>query len=209
MPLTTLFLDKLPSLSPVLSAHLSASHRLPPYLSQRSEEMFPQKDMPDLRIEPATSCTAVERGYDRASQAGIYFTLPLGRTTNGYDQDLSVLAKYSLIWIYTDFYAYTWPFKIIDNVVYYTPPQVSGWVLWGYMAGYMAAVFPSVRCLYVHPSVRTSFPIDSLSIYKRISFKVCICICTNNVSLGIVNGQISIIYHSYDTCQCTEMVFGL
>ena len=65
--------------------------------------MFPQKDMPDLRIEPATSCTAVERGYDRASQAGIYFTMILDRITNCYDQDLCVLAKNSLIWIYTVF----------------------------------------------------------------------------------------------------------
>ena len=53
----------------------------------------------------------------------------------------------------------------------------------------------SVRSLNVHPSVRTSFPVDSLSIYKRISLKFCICICTNNVSLGIVIGQISLIYH--------------
>ena len=82
--------------------------------------MFPQKDVPGLRIEPATSCTAVERGYDRASQAGIYFTMTLDRRTNGYDQDLCVLAKNRLVWIYTVFYAYTWTFKIIDNVVYYT-----------------------------------------------------------------------------------------
>ena len=130
--------------------------------------------MSDLRIEPATSCTAVERGYDRASQPGIYFTMTLERRTNGYDQDLCVLAKNSLIWIYTflciytavergydrasqagmyftmtldrstngydqdlcvlaknsliwiyTFYANTWPFKIIDNVVYYTTPQAT------------------------------------------------------------------------------------
>ena len=36
---------------------------------------------------------------------------------------------------------------------------------------------------------------NNLSIYKRISFKFCICICTNNVPLGIVNEQISIMYH--------------
>ena len=59
--------------------------------------MFPQKDMPDLRIEPATSSIAVERGYDRASQAGIYFTMTLDERTNGYDQYLCVLAKNSLI----------------------------------------------------------------------------------------------------------------
>ena len=54
---------------------------------------------------------------------------------------------------------------------------------------FMLAVRVSVRSLYVRPSVRTSFPFDSLSIYKRISFKFCICICTNNVSLGIVIGD--------------------
>ena len=70
------------------------------------------------------------------------------------------------------------------------------------MAGYhvlMLAVHvfvrPSVRPWYVRPSVRTSFPFDNLSIYERISFKFCICIFTKFVSLGIVNGQISIIYH--------------
>ena len=112
--------------------------------------MFPQKDMPDLRIKPATSCTAVERGYDRASQAGIYFTMTLDMRTNGYDQDLCVLAKNSLIWIYTVFYAYTWPFKIIDNVVYYAPPQVSGGVLCFHVG--CPCVCPSVRSPSVRPS---------------------------------------------------------
>ena len=55
------------------------------------------------------------------------------------------------------------------------------------------SVRPSVVCTSVCPSVRTSFPFDNLSIYQRISFKFCICICIKNVSLGIVNGQISII----------------
>ena len=118
--------------------------------------MFPQKDMPDLRIEPATSCTAVERGYDRASQAGIYFTMTLDRRTNGYDQDhdLCVSAKNSLIWIYTVFYAYTWPFKIIDNVVYYTPPQVSGGVLCFHVGCpcVCPSVHPSLVCTYVRTS---------------------------------------------------------
>ena len=54
----------------------------------------------------------------------------------------------------------------------------------------MFSCWPSV-C----PPVRSSFAFDNLSIYERISFKFCICICTNNVPLGIVNGQISIIYH--------------
>ena len=91
------------------------------------------------------------------------------------------------------FYAIAWPLKIIDNVVYYTPPQVSGGVLCFYVGCH--CVCPFFRGLYIRPSVCTSFPFDSLSIYKRISFKFCICICTNNVSLGIVNGQISMIYH--------------
>ena len=63
----------------------------------------------------------------------------------------------------------------------------------------MFSRWPSV-CLSVRPSVvrtsvRTSFLFDNLSIYKRISFKFCICFCIKNVSLRIVNGQISIIYH--------------
>ena len=59
------------------------------------------------------------------------------------------------------------------------------------------AVLVSIRLCpqYVRLSIRTSFPFDSLSIYKRISFKFCIYICTKNVSLGIINGQITIIYH--------------
>ena len=57
------------------------------------------------------------------------------------------------------------------------------------------SVSPSVRPSVVCPSVHTSFLLDNFRIYKRISFKFCICICTKNVLLGIVNGQISIIYH--------------
>ena len=53
----------------------------------------------------------------------------------------------------------------------------------------------SVRLSVVRTSVRTSIPFNNLSIYKWISFKFCICICTNNVSLGIAIGQISVIYH--------------
>ena len=54
----------------------------------------------------------------------------------------------------------------------------------------------SVRPFVLHPSVRPSFPFDNLSIYKRISiFQICICISTNDVLLGVVNGQISTIYH--------------
>ena len=54
-----------------------------------------------------------------------------------------------------------------------------------------------VFMLAVRVSARPHFVCvpNILSIYKRISFKFCICICTNNVPLGIVNGQISIVYH--------------
>ena len=69
-------------------------------------------------------------------------------------------------------------------------------------------VRPSVQS--VGPSVRTSFPFDNLSIYKRISFKFCICISTKNVSLRIVNGQISIIYHRLMALVSGQkMFFGL
>ena len=64
----------------------------------------------------------------------------------------------------------------------------------------MFSRWPSV-CLSILQSVRTSFPFDNLSIYKRISFKFRICICIKNVSLGIVNGQISIIY---GTCRWSK-----
>ena len=57
------------------------------------------------------------------------------------------------------------------------------------------SVRPSVVRTSVRPSVRSSFPFDNLSIYEQISFKYCICICTSNVSLGVINGQISIINH--------------
>ena len=45
------------------------------------------------------------------------------------------------------------------------------------------SVSPSVVCT----SVCTSFLLDNLGIFKWISFKFCICICTNSVSLWIVN----------------------
>ena len=84
------------------------------------------------------------------------------------------------------------------------------------VAGYYVftlAVHVSVR-LSDRPSViRTSIrphfvPFDNLSIYKRILFKVCICICTNSVSHGIVNVQnFDNLSQSYGTCQCTKKGF--
>ena len=78
----------------------------------------------------------------------------------------------------------------------------------------MFSGWPSV-CLSICPSVhlfvvRTSFPFNNLSIYKRISFRFCVCICIKNVSLWIVNGQISIIYHRVMALvNGQKMVFGL
>ena len=74
----------------------------------------------------------------------------------------------------------------------------------------MFSRWPSVRPSVVRTSVRTSFPFDNLSIYQRISFIFCICTCSNNVSLGIVNGQISIINHRVMALvNVPKMVFGL
>ena len=77
------------------------------------------------------------------------------------------------------------PFCILD--AFYTPPRVS------------PCVCPSARSTYVllsagpslHPFVLRFRSITS--IYKRSSFRFCICICTKNVSLGVVNEQILII----------------
>ena len=55
-------------------------------------------------------------------------------------------------------------------------------------------VLRPVRPTIVRTSVLPHFVSDNLNIYKRISFKFCISICIFNVSLWIVNGQMSIIY---------------
>ena len=77
--------------------------------------------------------------------------------------------------------------------MFYTQPHVSGGLLFSRWPSVCLSVRLSVRPSVVHTSVRTSFPFDNLSIYKQISFKKCICIFTNIVSLGIVTGPISII----------------
>ena len=52
-------------------------------------------------------------------------------------------------------------------------------------------------CLSVHLSFHSMHfaSVRYLNICIGISFKLCICICTNNVSHGIVNRQISLICH--------------
>ena len=74
---------------------------------------------------------------------------------------------------------------------FYTPPHVSYGVLCFHVG--RPCVCSYVHNTYVRPSIRTSFSFDNLSIYKRISFKFCLWICTNNVSLGIVNGLIPLL----------------
>ena len=91
---------------------------------------------------------------------------------------------------------------------FYTPPHVCGGGGVCFHVGVHVSVRPSVVCTCM--SIRTLFPFDNLSIYKQISFIFCICICTNNVSLGTVNGQISIIYHRVMVLvNVQKMVFGL
>ena len=72
------------------------------------------------------------------------------------------------------------------------------------------SVRPFVRPSIVRLAVCSSFPFDNFSIHEQISFKFCICISTNNVSHGIVNGQISVIYHRVMALvNVQKMVFGL
>ena len=61
------------------------------------------------------------------------------------------------------------------------------------VVGYYVFCLSLVCRLYLCPSALHFCLIKS--IYQWISFKFCICICTNKVSLWIVDGQISIIYH--------------
>ena len=68
-------------------------------------------------------------------------------------------------------------------------PHVSGGLLY-----FTLAALLSVRPFIVHMSIHASFPFDNLSMYQWISLKFFICNCSNNISLGIVYGQISIIY---------------
>ena len=72
------------------------------------------------------------------------------------------------------------------------------------------SVCSSVRSLYIRPSVRTSFPFDSLSIYKRISFRFCICICTTFHRYPIFSTRYSVmckVYTGY--CGTSEIEHGL
>ena len=52
------------------------------------------------------------------------------------------------------------------------------------------SIRPSVVCMSVRPS---ALRFRSITYVFITDFKLCICICTNNVPLGIVNGQILII----------------
>ena len=92
---------------------------------------------------------------------------------------------YRMISLNADLITLTYISHLIASEFLYPHPTHTGGVGVGYYV-FMSAV---------RVSVHTSFPFDNLSIYKRISFKFCVCICTNNVSLGFVNGQLSIIYH--------------
>ena len=73
-------------------------------------------------------------------------------------------------------------------------------------------VHPSVRPFICNADVRPSafFPFHNFSIYKQISFKFCICICTNNVLFGIVIRQFLMIYYTVMALvNVQKMVFGV
>ena len=85
----------------------------------------------------------------------------------------------------------TFYIKLISSFLYPTTcfchTLVAGY--YGFiLAVHLSLVTPSV-CLSIH----TSFLYDNISIYQQISFRFGICICTKNVMLRIVNGQILII----------------
>ena len=82
----------------------------------------------------------------------------------------------------------------LPSYCFYTPPHFSGGVsCFARWPSVCLSVRPCVRSPYVRPS---ALPFRSItSIYEQISFKFCICICIKNVSLWIVDGQISIIHH--------------
>ena len=90
---------------------------------------------------------------------------------------------------------------ILTLLYFYTPPHVSGGVLCFHVD--RPCVCPSI----VRPSIRTSFPFDTLNMSERISLKFCICNCTNNV---LLHEQISIIHHIVMALvNVQKMVFGL
>ena len=81
-----------------------------------------------------------------------------------------------------------WPYftRYIDSIFIPLHTLVAGYYVFT-LAVHVSA-HPFVCSPYIRLSaLRTLFPFDNLSIYKRISFTFCICICTNNVSLGIVD----------------------
>ena len=57
--------------------------------------MFLQNDMPN----PPPPAPQSNADTTALAKPAIYFTMTLDRRTNGYDQDLCVLAENSLIWI--------------------------------------------------------------------------------------------------------------
>ena len=96
------------------------------------------------------------------------------------------------------------------TLTYYNPPHVRGGVDSMFLTlSIRVPVRPSIRSKYVRPFVLRFLSITYV-FYKRISFKFCICICSNNYSLGIINGKISMINHRVMALvNVQKMVFGL
>ena len=80
---------------------------------------------------------------------------------------------------------------------FYTPPLKCGGVL-----------CYTFRCLSLRPC--SPFPIDNLSIYSRIFFKICIHIVIGDERYGIVNGQNPYIFNEVTALfRIGKMVSGL
>ena len=67
---------------------------------------------------------------------------------------------------------------------FYTLPQNSGGVLWFHVGR------PCVRPSSIHPSIRFSFPDDTLSKHQWIFTKLGMCIDIVEILFEIANGQI-------------------
>ena len=88
-------------------------------------------------------------------------------------------------------------YDFVQIVYFYTQPHNSGGVLYTIVVGYgftldvRVSVGPSVVHLSIRPSIRFSFPDDTLSKHQWIFTKLGMCIDIKEIWFGIANGQIS------------------
>ena len=67
--------------------------------------------------------------------------------------------------------------------------KVAGY--YGFTLDFSVSVCPTVRCMYVCPSIHISFPDDSLSKNQWSFTKLGMCVDIVEIWFGIANGQIS------------------